>query len=218
MHGKLIVIEGLDGSGKATQAAFLAKSIESSSKKVFPISFPDYNESSSNFVKMYLNSELGSNPKSVNAFAASSFYAIDRYVSFVKFWKNKYESGYTIIADRYTTSNAIYQLAKFPKTAWDNYLFWLEDYEYDKLELPRPNLVIYLDVPVEVSQKLMLKRYNGAPEKMDLHEKNVNFLKSCRVAALYAAKKMGWIVIDCCDENNQIISAQEIHHTILKIL
>ncbi|MDR1254092.1 MAG: deoxynucleoside kinase [Oscillospiraceae bacterium] len=218
MYGKLIVIEGLDGSGKATQTALLAKSIENLKEKVFSISFPDYNEPSSDFVKIYLNSELGNDPEAVNAFAASSFYAIDRYVSFVKFWKNKYESGYTIIADRYTTSNSIYQLAKFPKTLWDNYLLWLEDYEYDKLKLPRPHLVIYLDVPVEVSQKLMLKRYNGIPEKMDLHEKNVNFLNSCRVAALYTAKKMGWFIINCCDENNQIISAQEIHSTILKIL
>lgn len=201
-NGKFVVIEGLDGSGKATQTALICEKFAKKNKKFCKLSFPDYNEPSSALVKMYMNSEFGSSPDDVNVYAAASFYAVDRYASYKKFWKNKYESGQPIIADRYTTSNEIYQLCRLEKTWWNDFLDWLEDYEYNKLGLPRPDLVIYLDMPVEVSQKLMRCRYDDDESKCDLYEKNVEFLKKCRETAMYTAEKLGWKIISCC-ENGQ---------------
>lgn len=197
--GKFAVIEGLDGSGKATQTELICEKLIKRNKKFCKLSFPDYNEPSSALVKMYMNSEFGSSPDDVNVYAASSFYAVDRYASYKKFWKHNYENGQIIIADRYTTSNEIYQLCRLEKSQWDGYLEWLEDYEYSKLGLPKPDLVIYLDMPVEVSQKLMKNRYNGDDSKKDLYEKNVEFLKKCRATAMYTAKKFGWKVVPCSE-------------------
>lgn len=215
--GKLIVIEGLDGSGKATQTSILSSKIRNLNKYVSRVSFPDYNQKSSTLVKMYLNSEFGQTPDEVNAYAASSFYAVDRYASFVKFWKTKYLKGQIIIADRYTSSNAIYQLSKIEKSKWDDYLSWLEDYEYVKLKLPRPNFTIYLDMPIEISQKFMTKRYQGQEELKDLHEKNIGFLKKCRDSALYSAKKLGWHILTC-NNGDEPKSVGEISDSIFKLV
>lgn len=193
----LIVIEGLDGSGKGTQTALLCRRIEQNSRNLRHISFPNYSESSSALVKSYLAGEFGGSPNSVNAYAASSFYAVDRYAAYKKHWSVDYINGVNIIADRYTTSNAVYQMTKLPQSEWDNYLQWLENYEYNLLELPRPNEVIYLDMPPEVTQKLMLERYAGDESKKDIHENNLDFQKQCRRSALYAAEKLGWYVVDC---------------------
>ena len=179
-RGKLIVMEGLDGSGKATQTGLLCQYLESRGRRVRHIEFPDYREPSSALVKMYLNKEFGSNPGDVNAYAASSFYAVDRYASFLRFWRKDYLSGATIVADRYTTSNAVYQMEKTPREDWNKYLAWLQDYEYGKLQLPRPDLVLFLDMPTEISQRLLSGRYAGDERKKDLHESNVEFLTRCR--------------------------------------
>jgi len=199
--GKLIVMEGLDGSGKATQTRILCSEIRKYNKSVCRVSFPDYNEPSSSLVKMYLNSEFGQSPEDVNPYAAASFYAVDRFASFNKFWKERYKKGQIVIADRYTTSNAVYQLGKLPKETWEDFIHWLEDYEYNKLNLPKPDLVIYLDMPIEISQKFMTGRYDGKESKKDLHEKNVEFLKKCREAALYTAEKLDWKIVECSKEN-----------------
>ena len=206
--GKLIVIEGLDGSGKATQAKLLAEKMAAAGVKVKQVSFPDYNSDSSALVKMYLNGEFGTNAYDVNAYAASSFYAIDRYASFMKNWKKDYESG-VIIADRYTTSNAIHQCAKLPKEQWDEYLKWLFDYEYRMLGIPEPHSVIYLRADPQVSQKLMTNRYQGNEEKKDIHEKNIEYLKRCQEAADYCADKLGWQVVECC-KNDEMRSIESI--------
>ena len=146
----LIVIEGLDGSGKGTQTALLRDRIISEGYAVKQISFPNYSESSASLVKSYLSGEFGSSPDSVNAYAASSFYAVDRYAAYKKHWEADYLGGVNILADRYTTSNAVYQMTKLPKKEWDSYLEWLEDYEYRLLELPSPDKVIYLDMSPQV--------------------------------------------------------------------
>jgi dTMP kinase len=216
LKGKLIVFEGLDGSGKDTQANLSYKKLVKKNIKVLTVSFPDYNEPSSILVKMYLNAEFGEKPTDVNAFAASSFYAVDRFVSFNKIWKKKYENGYIILADRYTTSNAIYQLSKLEKKDWNYYLEWLCDYEYNKLMLPRPNLTLYLDVPIEVSQSLMLKRYNGKLSKRDMHEENLQFLKLCQEAAFFSGEKLGWKFINCCRKTGDLKTINEINYEILE--
>ena len=217
MDKKLIVIEGLDGCGKQTQVSMLVKELEEKNKKVKYITFPDYRQPSSALIKMYLNSEFGSNPNDVNAYAASSFYAVDRYASYKKFWGKNYMDGEIIICDRYTTSNTFYQMCKLPKNEWDSYLTWLYDYEYNKLKLPKPNKIIYLNMPIETSQTLMKKRYSGDESKKDLHESNIDFLKICQTAAEYVIEKDGWIKIDCV-ENAKVKSKEQIHGEIISFL
>lgn len=202
MEGKLIVIEGLDGSGKSTQINILAEKVSQKNLEYKQIKLPNYDGDSSALVKMYLAGEFGKNPEDVNAYAASAFYAVDRFASFKTIWKDDYESGKVILADRYTTSNAYHQMIKQPKENWDNYIEWLEDFEYEKIGIPKPDLVIYLDMPVDISQKLMSKRYEGNESKKDVHEANVAYLNACREAASYAAEKMGWVKISCADGDN----------------
>ena len=195
--GRLVVIEGLDGSGKSTQVELLKEKIEKAGNRLLQIKLPDYDDPSSTLVKMYLGGEFGEDPNAVNAYAASSFYAVDRFANYTRKWKKEYESGTLILADRYTTSNAAHQMTKLPKSEWDEYLEWLEDFEYVKTGIPKPDLVVFLDMPVEISQKLMTSRYKGDEKKKDVHEANVDYLKHCRESALYAARKLGWIVIPC---------------------
>lgn len=196
---KLVVIEGLDGSGKSTQFEIIDNIFAQNNIPHKSISFPEYDKPSSALVKMYLGGEFSKNAKDINAYAASSFYAVDRYASFKLYWEDAYNNGDFILASRYVTSNAIYQMVKCEKSEWDSYLKWLSEYEYDRLGLPKPDLVIFLDMPVEISQKLMTGRYDGDESKKDIHEVNVEFLKSCRETALYTAKKQGWKIINCSD-------------------
>ena len=217
MAGKFIVIEGLDGSGKATQTEILKNTLEVEGETVKKLTFPDYDNESSALVKMYLGGEFGDNPDDVNAYAASAFYTVDRIASYLKFWKKDYENGACILADRYSTSNIIYQMSKLPESEWDSFIEFQEDFEYNKINVPKPDLIIYLDVEPDVSQKLMSKRYSGDESKKDLHEKNVNFLLECRNSALYAADKLGWVKISCT-RNGEMRSIEEIAEDILKVI
>lgn len=216
--GKLMVIDGLDGCGKSTQLNLLDEYLHDRGTAYKQISFPDYDQPSSALVKMYLGGELGGSAAAVNAYAASSFYAVDRYASYTRFWRKDYESETPIVAARYVTSNAIHQMTKLPQEEWDAFLEWLEDYEYNKLGLPKPDAVVFLDMPIEVSQKLMEQRYEGDNEKKDIHERDLSYLYRCREAALYAAEKKGWRVLPCSDGksplpietiHNELISAFE---------
>ena len=189
--GQLVVLDGLDGSGKTTQLARLGGYLTGRGIHYRQISFPDYRNPSSSLVRMYLDGAFGSSPDAVGAYAASSFYAVDRYASYKQFWQPDYEAGALILAARYTTSNAIHQMGKLPKSEWDAYLRWLEDYEYGLLGLPRPDLVIFLDMPPEVSQTLLSGRYEGDEAKKDIHERDRAYLLRCRDSALYAAEAMG---------------------------
>ena len=151
---------------------------------------------------MYLDGQFSQNADDVNAYAASSFYAVDRYASYMQHWKKFYNDGYTIIASRYVSSNAIHQMVKLPENEWDSFLYWLDDYEYNKLELPKPNKVIFLNMSRKVADELIFKRYNGDVSKKDIHESNMAYLERCQQTAKYSANKQGWIVIECCDEQN----------------
>lgn len=217
MAGKFIVIEGLDGSGKATQTEILRKTLEQRGEKVRKLTFPDYDNPSSTLVQMYLKGEFGSSPSDVNAYAASAFYTVDRVASYLRFWKEDYESGSTILADRYATSNIIYQMSKLPQSQWSEFIDYQQDLEYNKMRVPEPDLIIYLDVEPDVSQKLMSGRYSGDESKKDLHEKNVEFLLSCRRSALFAAEKLGWIKISCT-ENGEMRSIKDISRDILAVI
>ena len=195
--GRLIVIDGLDGSGKSTQLARLHDYLDRCGTHYTPISFPDYDSPSSALVKMYLSGAFGDAADAVNAYAASSFYAVDRYASFKQHWEADFDAGNLIVAARYTTSNAIHQMSKLPREQWDDFLDWLWEYEYVRLGLPRPDRVIFLDMPLDVAQQLLAARYAGDESKKDIHERDVTYLRQCREAALYVAARDGWQVITC---------------------
>lgn len=215
MGGRLIVIDGLDGSGKTTQSERVAEILRAAGEEVLLISFPDYGEPSSTLVRMYLAGEFSQNPADVNAYAAGSFYAVDRYASFKKFWEQQYQSGVTILATRYVSSNAVHQMSKLPESEWDGYLAWLDDYEYEKLGLPRPDAVIFLDMTRAVADRLIMSRYHGDDSKKDIHEKNMRYLEACQRTAAYSAQKEGWAVVHCDDGENPLPLA-EITEAILR--
>jgi dTMP kinase len=217
LMGRLIVIEGLDGSGKATQSLRLCDALNQMGKEALKISFPNYNDPSSTLVKMYLAGEFGENAGDVNAYAASTFYAVDRYASFKKYWQKDYQTDIIIIADRYVTSNAIHQLSKLHTDEWDNYLNWLLDFEYNKLELPKPDLVIYLDVPIECSKELISFRYEGDLSKKDIHERDIAYLEKCYKAAIYSCNLFSWQRIDCMEEG-KLKSIEQIGQEVFDIV
>ena len=195
--GKLIVFEGTDGTGKSTQFALLTKRLQNENVSFRRLQFPQYLEPSSALIRMYLNGEFGENPNDVNAYAASSFYAVDRYAGYKSDWGKFYEEGGILIADRYTTSNAVHQCSKLPPEQWDTFLQWLFDYEYHLLGLPAPDKVIYLQVDPAVSQRLMTARYHGDETKKDVHEKDTEYLARSRRAAEYCAAHLGWDTVHC---------------------
>lgn len=214
---KLIVIDGLDGSGKATQTKLLAERLTKMGYRARTISFPDYESDSSALVKMYLGGKLGSSPDDVNAYAASSFYAVDRVASYINTWSRDYASYDYIIADRYTTSNIIHQMAKVEKAQRESYIKWLFDFEYDRLELPAPDMVIFLDVDPAISQKLIYGRYGGDESKKDIHESDFAYLQRCRSSAVYAIEHLGWVRIDCT-AGGEMRSIEDISDNILSLV
>lgn len=215
--GKLIVIEGPDGSGKSTQIDLLQQRLDKEGVKYRKIKLPDYGSDSSILVRMYLNGDFGSRAEDVNAYAASAFFAVDRYASFKRDWGKDYESGVLIVADRYTTSNAYHQLEKLPKEEWDAFLEWLYDFEYVKLGIPKPDRVIYLNMPASVSQRLMTKRSETTGVNRDVHEADADYLVRCRLAADYSAKRCGWNIIDCA-RGEEPRSKDEINSEIFEII
>ena len=215
MPGKLIVIDGLDGSGKSTQSERVAECLRVRGEQVKLISFPDYGEPSSALVKMYLGGEFSDSPNGVNAYAASTFYAVDRYASFKKFWEKEYLSGHTILATRYVSSNAIHQMGKLPRNQWDEYLKWLDDFEYEKLCLPRPDQVIFLNMSRSVADRLIEGRYGGDESRKDIHEKDRAYLQSCQETAEYAAKAQNWRMI-CCDDGKNPLPLEFVTERIME--
>ncbi len=215
--GIFVDLEGLDGSGKTTQTELICKRLMSDGVDFKQIKLPDYESDSSILVRKYLNGDFGTNAGDVNAYAASVLYAADRFASFTEKWGSDYKAGKLIFADRYTPANALYQMTKLEKSEWDSYLDWLFDFEYNKIGIPAPDKVIFLDMPVEVSQKLMTSRYNGDESKKDVHEANVEFLLACREAALYAADKYGWSVI-CCAKDGEPLSIKAINDKIYALV
>ena len=208
--GKLIVIEGTDGSGKSTQFALLTQRLEQENHPFRRLVFPRYKEESSALIRMYLGGQFGTNPSDVNAYAASAFYAVDRYASYKQDWGNWYEEGGLVLSDRYTTSNAVHQASKEPAEKQGQFLNWLYEFEYDRLGLPRPDLVIYLDVPTDFTEKLMRGREAATNTKADIHEKDLAYLATCRQTGRAAAEHYGWTVIRCV-ENDQMRSIEDIH-------
>lgn len=198
--GKMIVIDGLDGSGKATQAEILKNRLKEKGYDIYSLDLPCYDDPSSTLVKMYLAGEFGDKPGDVNCYAASTFFGVDRYASYKKHWEKEYNSERIVVANRYTTSNACHQMTKLDSSEWDSYMNWLFDFEYNKLGIPSPDCVIFLEMPVEISQQLLSKRYDGDEKKKDVHERDTDYLTNCYKAATYAADKLGWQTVHCSSD------------------
>lgn len=211
---KLIVLEGLDGSGKGTQTALLRDALQTEGKTVRELDFPRYGTVGASLVELYLSGGLGGSPFDTNAYASSLFYAADRYVSFRREWGADYANPHAVLlANRYTTANAYHQLAKLSPAEYEPFLAWLWDFEYGKLGLPKPDVVLLLDMPVSLSMKLVERRGNGK----DIHEKDKAYLELCRRAALYVAEACGWRVIPCGEEGADApYSPEEIHRAVRK--
>lgn len=215
--GKLIVFEGTDGSGKSTQFELLAKRLEAEQIGFQRLRFPQYEEPSSALIRMYLGGAFGDDPEAVNAYAASTFYAVDRYASYQCVWKDYYQGGGLVVSDRYTTSNAVHQGSKVPEGEQAEFFRWLYDLEYDRMGLPRPDLVVLLDMPVELSEQLMRKREQSTGTHADIHERDEDYLKKCRDVALHAAKYYGWRTVSCA-KDGAIRGVEDIHEEVYAIV
>lgn len=211
--GKLIVIEGTDGSGKSTQFRLMSEHLEKDNVAFKHLVFPRYSEESSALIRMYLGGQFGTKPSDVNAYAASAFYAVDRYASYKMDWGKWYEEGGVVLSDRYTTSNAVHQASKETGAAREKYLKWLYEFEYDQLGLPRPDLTIYLDVPTDFTEKMLRGREEATNTKADIHEKDMQYLATCRQCGRAAADYYGWTVIQCV-KDGKMRTIEDIHQEI----
>ncbi len=209
MRGKLITIEGTDASGKSTQLSLLCDRFAREGRDFKKIAFPRYDSDSSALVRMYLGGEFGSDPASVNAYAASTFFAADRVASYLREWREYLSRGGTVLLDRYTTSNAIYQSSKLPENEREGFCDWLFNFEYNLLGLPAPDLVLFLDMPPELAEKLLANR----GEKEDVHEQDKAYMRACYNNACSLAQRFSWHRIPC-SENGRIKTRDEIHSEI----
>ena len=215
MNGKLIVFEGTDGSGKSTQFQKLCDRLDGMGRGYRRLVFPQYDQPSSALIRMYLGGEFGTHPQDVSPYAASAFYAVDRYASWRKVWGEDYQNGGLILADRYTTSNAVHQASKLLPGERKVFLEWLFDLEYGKLGLPEPDLVIYLDMPTEITEKMMRQREAATGTHADIHEQDEAYLKSCRDAAREIVRDCGWTVIRCA-RDDEPRTVEDIHDEVYR--
>lgn len=215
--GKLIVFEGTDGSGKTTQFTLLSKRLQTMNVDFRTMDFPQYSEPSSALIRMYLSGEFGGRPSDINAYAASTFYAVDRYASYRKVWGEYYENGGLMLSNRYTTSNAVHQASKEPPERREEFFRWLYEFEYERLELPKPDVVIYLDVPTDLTEQMLRRREAATHTQADIHEQNMDYLRLCRTTGLQAANYYGWTIIDCA-QNGKMRTIEDIHNEIFGIV
>jgi dTMP kinase len=220
MNGRLIIIEsGSDASGKATQTKKLYEKLLKDGYNVKKVEYPNYSSESSALVKMYLRGDFGDKPSDVDPYIASTFFAADRYASFKTQWEDFYNEGGIILADRYTTSNMVHQASKMDKEDRDKYLDWLFDFEFNMYKIPEPDCVIFLDVPVTFSKKLMENRKNKitGQSKKDIHESDIKYLEKSYNNSLDIVDKYNWNKIKCV-ENNNLRSIGSIHEEIYKLV
>lgn len=215
--GKLIVFEGTDGTGKATQARLMAQRFQKEGIAFHEIDFPRYGSPFAEPARLYLNGALGAKPGDVSAYAASVLYAVDRYASYKEDWGSAYEAGTLILANRYTTSNAVHQASKLPEEEREEFLNWLFDLEYRRLGLPVPDMVVYLDMPAAISEQLLRQRQTAAGAKADIHEQDVAYLRRCRESAREIARRLNWQIVGCAGPV-ELQSPDEIHQKVWELV
>lgn len=218
--GKLFVIDGTDGSGKQTQLQKLKERLDEEKIDYRVVSFPNYDSKTSTLVKMYLSGEFGKNAKEISPYIASTFYAADRYATFQTEYKEYYENGGIILADRYTTSNMVHQAGKIKdKKERDKFLKWLWDFEFNLYGLPIPTKVFFLNMPVEKSLELIANRENKFTHdtKKDIHESDKEHLLDAYSAACDVAKDYNWHEVICV-KDNEIRTIEEIHEEIYNVI
>lgn len=218
--GQLIIIEGGDGSGKATQTAKLLERLQAEGYKARSVSFPNYDSPAAEPIKMYLRGDFGKEASSVNAYVASTLYAIDRFASFRQDWQRFYEDGGIIIADRYTTSNMVHQMIKYTNLEERKiFLQWLDQLEYDLYGLPRPNAVILLDMPLSLSEALLEERTGKTGGNTgDIHEQDRSHLIAVHDAYDMLVSTYDWHRVHCENENDQLRTIDDIHKEVYGIV
>lgn len=216
--GKLFVIDGTDGSGKQTQLERLKQKLDEKNIEYKVMSFPNYDSPSSSLVKMYLSGEFGDDPKKVSPYIASTFYAADRYATYTKEFKEYYENGGIILADRYTTANMVHQAGKILNEEERNkFLDWLCDFEFNLYKLPKPTRVFFLNMPPEKSLELIKNRENkfSHTSEKDIHERNPEHLLDSYNAACSVVTKYNWCEIKCIKDGT-LRTIDDIHEEIFK--
>ena len=218
MAGKLIVFEGTDGSGKSTQFRLACQAMREEGRAFRTMVFPRYEEESSALVRMYLGGAFGKRPGDVNAYAASTFYAVDRYAGYKQDWGGYYEQGGLMVADRYTTSNAVHQASKLPEGEREEFFRWLGDFEYRRLGLPEPDLVLWMDMPIDRTVEQLRRREADTHTRADIHEVDTQYLRACHGAAAQAAGFYGWRRVNCVDGAGRVRPAEDIHREVMELL
>jgi len=216
--GRLIVLEGIDGSGKSTHFQWLCRNLIQKKIPFQQLTFPQYQELSSTLVRMYLKSAFGAHPGDVNPYAASTFYAVDRYAAWKQKWGGWYQTGQLILSERYTTSNMVHQGSKLPPEERTAFFDWLSDFEYRKMGLPEPDLVVYLDIPVEMALQLLRAREAAAHTTGDIHETDTAYLTRCHETAQSAVQYGHWKTISCVDADGRLRSESAVQQNIWKAI
>lgn len=217
MAGRLIVFEGTDGSGKSTQFRLAREALAARGGQFRTMVFPRYQEESSALVRLYLGGAFGSRPSDVNAYAASTFYAVDRYAGYKQDWGGYYEGGGLMLSDRYTTSNAVHQASKLPEGEREEFFRWLADFEYGRLGLPAPDLVLWLDMPIPLAVENLRRREADTHTSADIHEVDAGYLTACHQAAEQAARFYGWRRIGCA-AGGAPRPVEDIHREVMALL
>ena len=215
--GKLIVFEGIDGSGKSTQFELMCSRFAEDRRDFMRLRFPRYDKPSSALLRMYLEGEFGHDPDAVNAYAASSFYAVDRFASYIQDWREFYESGGLVLTDRYTTSNSLHQGSKLPAHLREGFFRWLYEYEFDLLGLPAPDLVLYLDIEAEQSAHRLRRRQTETGTVGDIHETDMAYLNLCAQSGKQAAIFHKWRIINCFIDGRER-DETDLHREICEII
>ena len=210
-RGKLFIIEAGDGSGKETQTRLLTQRLIREGHRVRAVTFPDYAADASMPVRMYLRGDFGTQADEVNPYAASTFFAVDRYASYRMKWGEDYAAGTIILADRYTTSNMVHQAVKIGDAVErDAFLDWLYDFEFNKLGLPVPDAVFFLDMEPCAAERLIAARAQAKGETPDIHERDADYLRRTHDAYVLLAARCGWVRIPSSADGTPL-PIEEIH-------
>lgn len=199
-HGKLIVFEGMDGVGKSTQLYAVAQRLyDITGQPVRTRHFPTDYSPMGQIINTYLN---GSFMCSANAYSVASLFALDRYFSYSDGWSRDYRAGDYILMDRYTTSNFVYQGTRVPQSERAGFIEWVKQYEYETLGLPKPDLVIYLDMPITEADRLLSHRHPKGIGK-DKYESDPFYRLACFDNAQRIVESENWQVVQCAYEEDE---------------